>query len=176
MKNAIWTANAWKWQLAEDSRWWTPHFHKSNMTDCCSLMYRRACRTQAAICFNGQSNLRLWLGLRSSPLIFFSVQKKREEKKPSAPCGTSFCFKTNGLFLYDPKLDQQKTLNLLKSLEKEMSGGFWFPSSCLQDTQPSLFRAWLRALMFSTRWRRARQDRKRRGNTEEILQVILSAN
>lgn len=34
-------------------------FHKSTMNDCCSLIYRRACRIQPAICFNGQSNLQL---------------------------------------------------------------------------------------------------------------------
>lgn len=34
--------------------------------------------------------------------------------------------------MYDPKLDQQKTINLVKGLGKELRFGFCSPSSCLQ--------------------------------------------
>ena len=50
----------------------------------------------------------------------FQLSKKKKKRFPSAPCGTSFLFKTNGLFSYHPKLDQQKTINLVKGLGKEL--------------------------------------------------------
>lgn len=84
---------------------------------------------------------------QSFSLIFFSFQKKF----PSAPCGTSFFFKTNGLFSYDPKLDQQKTINLVKGLGKELRIGFWFPSSCLQRlTSHFSLHDWLRSHQHSS--------------------------
>lgn len=51
---------------------------KSNITDCCSLIYRRACRIKPAIWLNRQSNLQLVIRAeeQSFSLIFFSFQKK----------------------------------------------------------------------------------------------------
>lgn len=106
------------------------------------------------------------------PFNLFQLPKKKKKKgkKPSAPCGTSFCLKTNGLFLYDPKLDQQKTINLLKSLEKEMSCGFWFPSSCLQEL--SLYCPgpdWGYLIFWHARTQRSNTQTERQRNTPSHL-------
>lgn len=92
---------------------------------------------------------------QSFSLIFFSFQKKF----PSAPCGTSFFSETNGLFLYVPKLDQQKTINLVKGLGKELRFGFCFPLSCLEhltlhfSLQPSAILLWC-SLLSAITWRK----------------------